>query len=38
VLRKDREGRRGGGCAVYVANGFKFKRREGLEESAFEVL
>jgi hypothetical protein len=38
VLRKDREGRRGGGCAVYVANGFKFKRREDLEESAFEVL
>jgi exonuclease III len=38
LLRKDREGRRGGGCAVYVANGFKFKRREDLEESAFEVL
>ena len=36
VLRKDREGRRGG--AVYVANGFKFKRREDLEESAFKVL
>ena len=38
VLLKDPEGRRVGGCAVYVANGFKFKRREDLEESAFEVL
>ena len=32
VLRKDRKARRGGGCAVYVANGLRFKRRADLED------
>ena len=37
VLRQDRQVRRVGGCAVYVADGFKFQRRTDLEESVFEV-
>ena len=38
MLRKDRKARQGGGCAVYVANRLKFKRRADLEDSSFEVL
>ena len=38
VLRQDRQVRRGGGCAVYIADGVKFRRRADLEESVFEVL
>lgn len=38
VLRRDRQGRRGGGCALYIADGFRFKSRKDLEEQDFEAV
>ena len=38
LMRRDRKERRGGGCAVYVMDGIKVKRRNDIEEDGIEVL
>ena len=38
IIRKDRQFRRGGGCAIYFAEGIKLKHRQDLEHNEHEVL
>ena len=38
LMRRDRKERRGGGCAVYIMDGIKAKRRNDIEEDGIEVL
>ena len=38
ITRKDRQFRRGGGCAIYFAEGIKLKHRQDLEHNEHEVL
>ena len=38
IIRKDRQFRRGGGCAIYFAEGIKLKHRQDLEHNEYEVL
>ena len=38
IIRKDRQFRRGGGCAIYSAEGIKLKHRQDLEHNEHEVL